>query len=102
MIRIGASKEEMKNYIQGKRSNIQDKISADICAIRSGQAEFEQKITYKLETQLKAAGTVVKQQTQILRQEFSSEIQEARLDVQATHRDLQATRREIQSKLAAV
>jgi hypothetical protein len=45
MIRIGTGQEETKNYIQ-------DKMSANISAIRSGQAEFEKKITDKLHKQL--------------------------------------------------
>jgi hypothetical protein len=52
VIRKVAGQEEMKNYIQRKMSDIQDKISADISAIGSGKTEFEVKITDELDTQL--------------------------------------------------
>jgi hypothetical protein len=73
MLRIGADQEEVKNNIQGNISDIQDKIRADISAIRSGQAEFEEIITDKLDKQLKGVGTTVEQQTPKLHEEFNGE-----------------------------
>jgi hypothetical protein len=82
-------------------SVMETKKSADLSAIRSGQEEFEEKITGELDKQLKGVVNVVKQQTQKLGEGFDSELQGtrrvigvARQCIEVARRDTETTRRD--------
>jgi hypothetical protein len=95
---IRTSHGEMINSTQDKISDIQDKITSDISAIRFHQAELEERITDKPDKQLKGAVTVVEEQTQLLSEEFNSEIQETR----RAWNQLDTTARELATRMEAV
>jgi hypothetical protein len=87
--KMSAGQEEIKKNI----SCIEDKISSDVSANRSGQEEFEEKMTDKLDKRLKGVVTLVEQQSQELREEFNNESQETWRDLGVARGEIERTQR---------
>jgi hypothetical protein len=70
--------------------------------IKAGKAEFEERVTCNVDTQLKNVSSKVEQQTRNLREDLSRNIEATRQDVEATRRELEATQRDLETQLAAL
>jgi septal ring factor EnvC (AmiA/AmiB activator) len=80
---------------------IQEKITADINAIKCVQAEFEEKNMVKLDKELNAVVTAIEQQTQKHR-EFNSDLGVTRRDIEVAQGEIEATQHDPETHLAAV
>jgi ABC-type ATPase involved in cell division len=92
---IRAGQEEITNNIQDKISDIQDKISFGIVAIRTGENNLKRNVI-KARKQLKGEVNMLEQKTQKLCDESNSEIQEMRRDIGVARQDNEVDRRNVE------
>jgi ElaB/YqjD/DUF883 family membrane-anchored ribosome-binding protein len=100
----------MEKKINAVKDELRQEISAFQKRIKAGQAEFEERVSCTLDTQLKSVTERVEQQaqelrkeTQHLRKDFNKELQATRQDIiETTQRDWGATTRNLEVRMAAV
>jgi uncharacterized membrane protein YccC len=87
----------METKINAGQEELRQEISAFQDRIKAGQAQFEERVTCTVDTQLKNVTSMVEQQTHNLHEDLHRNIEATRQDVEATRRDLDATKHDLEA-----